>query len=231
MVKDNESRDTPEKQLLKLIEDPNANNVDSAQDKYRAKRTISIDFIKGWLSFLSGKNKELIEGKHEIAFDIQFVNKLLKICITIIAGYLIIYIGSSMQSLKATPKFFSPALSEGKESEMPEARENLKPVSYYIDRVNARDIFNPFGKMKEVQEEAPVDEKKQAVNTEIEDFKSSLTIVGIAWSEEPEVIIENAKINRTFFLKRGDTFCDATVEAIFQDRVILKYKDEEIELR
>jgi type II secretory pathway component PulC len=56
--------------------------------------------------------------------------------------------------------------------------------------------------------------------------------VGIAWSNDPDAMIEDTKTHRTFFLKKGQTIDEEIkVQAIFKDRVVLSYKGEEIELR
>ncbi|MFA4933526.1 MAG: hypothetical protein WC574_03730 [Candidatus Omnitrophota bacterium] len=44
--------------------------------------------------------------------------------------------------------------------------------------------------------------KEQDLTEETKDFK----LVGIIWSQNPEVMIENAKDSRTYILRKGDTF-------------------------
>jgi type II secretory pathway component PulC len=57
-------------------------------------------------------------------------------------------------------------------------------------------------------------------------------LVGIAWSNDPEAMIEDGKNKRTFFVKRGQTLDDEVkVVTIFKDKVILTFKGKEFELR
>jgi hypothetical protein len=46
----------------------------------------------------------------------------------------------------------------------------------------------------------------------------------------PQVMIENKEANETLFLKKGDIINKLTVEDIFQDRVVLSYEGETVEL-
>jgi type II secretory pathway component PulC len=56
--------------------------------------------------------------------------------------------------------------------------------------------------------------------------------VGISWSADPDVMIEDGKTQRTIFLKKGQLVDnEIRVEAVFKDKVILSYKGEEIELK
>jgi hypothetical protein len=55
--------------------------------------------------------------------------------------------------------------------------------------------------------------------------------VGISWSDDPDVMIEDTKTQRTFFLKKGQMIDDIKLEAVFKDKVILNYLGEEIELK
>ena len=60
----------------------------------------------------------------------------------------------------------------------------------------------------------------------------NLALVGISWSNDPDVMIEDTKDNRTFFLKKGQLIDNQIkVEAIFKDHVVLSYGGEEVELR
>ena len=62
-------------------------------------------------------------------------------------------------------------------------------------------------------------------------FINGLELVGIAWSDNPDVIITNRTVNRTFFLNRGSMFMEATVKDVKKDSVIIEYEGEEIELK
>jgi type II secretory pathway component PulC len=60
----------------------------------------------------------------------------------------------------------------------------------------------------------------------------NLKLVGISWSNDPDVMIEDTQNHRTLFLKKGRLINnEIKVEAIFKDKVVLSYQGEEIELR
>ncbi|MCX5699549.1 MAG: hypothetical protein NTX01_07610 [Candidatus Omnitrophica bacterium] len=61
-------------------------------------------------------------------------------------------------------------------------RNFFLPVNFKVDSVTAQDSAN--------------------VLEEVKDFK----LVGIIWSQNPEVMIENAKDSRTYTLKKGESF-------------------------
>jgi type II secretory pathway component PulC len=59
-----------------------------------------------------------------------------------------------------------------------------------------------------------------------------LRLVGISWSDDPDIMIEDTKTQRTLFLKKGKLIDnEIKVQAVFKDKVILSYNGEEIELR
>lgn len=59
------------------------------------------------------------------------------------------------------------------------------------------------------------------------DFAQGLKVVGIMWSDTPQVIIEDTVERRTFLLSAGDEIKGARVKEILKDRVILSYDSQE----
>ena len=59
---------------------------------------------------------------------------------------------------------------------------------------------------------------------------SNLRLVGISWDEEPVAMIENQETQQTNILKTGDALGSFTVKEILEDKVILKYGIQEVEL-
>jgi type II secretory pathway component PulC len=110
-------------------------------------------------------------------------------------------------------------------------RENSvlkKVVSYYLEKVRERDIFKIGGK----RTAASIESKEVKTPTSrIIEATENLKLVGISWSSDPDAMIEDAKAVRTFFVKVGQMIGEVKVQAIFKDRVILRYSGEEIDLR
>lgn len=80
-----------------------------------------------------------------------------------------------------------------------------------------------------VSQEQNKDEESAAakISQPKRDFTEGLKVVGIMWSDAPQVIIEDTKENRTFLLNSGDTIRGAQVKEILKDRVVLSYDNQE----
>jgi len=89
--------------------------------------------------------------------------------------------------------------------------------------VQRRDIFAP---VKLISAENPQDETRKALSTLIKDLK----LVGISWGKDPEVIIEDTKDNKTYFLKAGDTIGKFKIDTILKDKAILEAEGQKMEL-
>ena len=104
--------------------------------------------------------------------------------------------------------------------------EHLEPVTVYLQEITQRNIFA----LPPPVDQQPV-VKKAEPSPVLTNLKSNLKIVGIMWSEAPQVMIEDSKDNRTYLLNRGSTIQGARVKEILKDRVILSYDDQDVELR
>jgi len=64
-------------------------------------------------------------------------------------------------------------------------------------------------------------------------LSQQLGLVGIGWSDNPDVMLKNADTGKMYFLKRGERIEGLIkVEAVFQHKVLLTYDDgKELELR
>ena len=89
--------------------------------------------------------------------------------------------------------------------------------------VQRRDIFSPV-KLRSV--ENPEDETKKALVTLVKDLR----LVGISWGKDPQVIIEDTKDNKTYFLKAGDPISKFKIDTILKDKVILDADGQKMEL-
>ncbi len=232
MVENDSSRLTPEKQLLKLIEDPNTENLLKAKGSYRAKSFFSFDFFKGGFNLLKKKNIGEARTGILLAVDINGINWFLKICVLAAAAYFVFDMMVSVKKARIVPDFFVGGKASAGFSDILEVKPNLKPLSNYHDKVDARDVFSPYVE-PEPEEEKPEEKdlKKKAAPPKEPDYMQALVLVGISWSNNPDVIIQNTQLNRTFFVKTGDKIGEITVKKILKDRVILERNGEESELK
>jgi hypothetical protein len=224
---------TPEKQLLKLIEDPQPVK-DAKQGSARAPRMRSGSFSlrglrgawMGRLSFfnrLSKKKTSALSSKTR-SINLPTINKILAAVAVSLFAYLVFDVVASAINSKYPPNLNLKGVQAAQNSEIKSSP--LKESAFYLQKAASRDLFKEGG--------APVEKaaKKEAVSVDENPATSGLSLVGISWSANPDVIIEDKTSKRTFFVKRGQPLSPGVkVEAIFKDRVVLSYEGQEFELR
>jgi hypothetical protein len=218
---------TPEKQLLNLIEKPMAKaSINAAAIKYHGQSFFSFGALKSRFSFLRNRVKGEMQAGSLTRLDIKSVNQFLKVCVTILAFYFLVNLYTSVINLKKDIKV-NPKLMRATQDQSMQVRSLLKSASYYLEKARERDIFTMN---KKPLSKEPVSGKGNSQR--ILEATQNLRLVGISWSDDPDVMIEDTKIQRTFFLKKGQIVeNDIRLKAVFKDKVILNYGGEEIELR
>ena len=220
---------TPEKQLLNLIEgsdkDKNTGAIAQARRKRGLLSVLSFGAIFGRLSFFKRSTQKKIgrAGKFSISFTL--VNRLLLAAVACLLVYVVSDTVASALSLGHLPNIVpqkEPA-GAGVENKV----SPLKEESYYLQKVNARDVFKEArdggGVRKEKKEVKPIEESEAVKN---------LSLVGISWSADPDVIIEDKTLQKTYFVKRGQIVGNnVKIEAVFKDKVVLSSDGQEFELR
>ncbi|HQP10599.1 MAG TPA: hypothetical protein PKV41_04375, partial [Candidatus Omnitrophota bacterium] len=167
--------------------------------------------------------------------DIKGLNKILKVCILALAVYLVGNFLMSLSRIKKIPEFGDKNSRAAKE--IPLAGLSSKKVNYYLDGPRGRDIFK-FGDFGAIAEKG-ADETDEVTAPVVETLSQSeilaqqLGLVGIGWSDDPDVMVENTETKKIYFLKRGQKIEGRIkVEAIFEDKVVLTYDNgKEMELR
>lgn len=227
MVAEKES--TPEKQLLGLIEKPQTKEIHRAVIRRKSFSFFSLGAIKGRLSFFQKAWEDFLLGKKKarISLDIKRINKLLRFCVFILAVYFVSSFTILALNLEKSATLSLKA-KVSKQDVTVKMSSFLKNVSYYLEAVRARDIFNPLTKATEPRSG---DEQNRGVDLKIAEAAKDLKLRGISWSNDPDVIIEDTKLSKTYFLKKGETICGIKIEAIFKDKILLSYKGEELELK
>lgn len=218
---------TPEKQLLKLIENPGSAQVRSASVKREGKKWFSLDALKGRIAF--GKK---IPRKQWFSFKkftkssggLERINLILKLLLVLVLGLTVHSIWKGSGELqKMSILTLEPSKTASESSDL---GFQLQDVGYYTGEVRGRNIFNAE------QPKSPEPEPQEVAAAAQADAAKEFSLVGIAWSKDPEAMIEDKEMGRTFFVKRGQALSNgAQIVAIFKDRVILSYNGQEIELR
>lgn len=218
---------TPEKQLLRLIEESKpTSNIQAQAIKHHSLSLFSYGAWLGRVSFFKEVFKKWFQGIKPHQLDIKLVNKILGLFIFVLAVYFISNLFNSLINLKKTPYLeFKP--QEGASlASVQEPSFLKKAASYYFEKVRERDIFK-MGAKKPTTVGGP----PRSPSSRIIEATQHLKLVGISWSNDPDAMIEDSKALRTFFIKRGQMIGEVKVQAIFKDKVILSYAGEEIELR
>lgn len=221
---------SPERELLKLIEDPKAKSTTMLQGYAIKHHSLSLFSFSAWLgriSFLRDWFKKWLKRQRQQQLDIKVINKILGLFIFVLAVYFISNLFSSLINLKKTPYLeFKP--QEGVSFTGTQQLSFLKKAaSYYFEKVRERDIF----KMGAKKPTAAAEASPRGPSSRIIEATQHLKLVGISWSNDPDAMIEDSKALRTFFVKRGQMIGEIKVQAIFKDKVVLGFGGEEIELR
>ena len=224
---------TPERQLLKLIEEPESAGLKRWRIGRKSIGFFSFGAIKGRFLFFKQKVSGYLAPKKG-PISIQGINKIFVFCAFILVIYLLADIIGPIITLDKMPVLTADFTPPGAQDEIiSEAASLLKKGPYYSGKVRSRNIFK-FAALapkasKEKSDAAP--QKKKT--SEIAELVKDLKLVGISWSDDPDVMIENTKNNVTYFLKRGQIINNKKVKivGVFKDKIILRYKEEEVELK
>lgn len=226
MVEDRSSP-TPEKQLLKLIEEPSGPAA-GAHPARRRGPSFSFGALRSRLSFWQKGFGQAFSGG--VTLNIKKVNGLLLTAAFVLGIFFVASSAVLAHRLSELPNFsFSPTeRSPGAKFVLPTRVQSLET---YAQMARARDIFQlgaiPVPPSRDFS--APTQEASQRERAEL--ILSRYRLVGISWADDPDAMIENTTDAKTYFIKRGHYVDGIRVEAIYKDRVILRDADVEVELR
>jgi hypothetical protein len=217
---------TPERELLKLIEEPGIRvNASPTKTGRNLFSLFSPVVLKARFSFLKAKFKGGFNLQRLTPVEFRVINRSLELCIFISIFYLAASFIISMINLDRESSLAFEIKKITASSVLPET-SLLKVASYYLRNPKARDIFK-----MEKSHVAETEQVQKASISKIAQGKKNLKLVGISWSDAPDAIIEDASLKRVYFLKSGQMINGFQVKAILKDKVILGFQGEEIELR
>ncbi|MDD4939661.1 MAG: hypothetical protein PHE18_05205 [Candidatus Omnitrophica bacterium] len=213
---------TPEKQLLKLIEGAEPQkSFQGAAVKHRSLSLISFGAWKGRFLFFKKRFKEHSRGRAR-QLDVKLLNRVLALLVFILAAYFLISLPVSVMNLKNIENV-RPVPEASRVQPEKEDTVLKRALTYYLEKARERDIFK-MGKIA-------VPFSGTLPSARILEATKDLKLVGIAWSNNPDAMIEDAAAKKTFFIKRGEMIGGIKVQAIFKDKVVLSYEGEEVELK
>lgn len=223
MVKDN-SNLTPEKQLLKLIEEPHAHAASKGMMRGKGFSSLSFGALQGRWIFLRDRLNSL-QGSWAGPLDIRKINAILTCLALLVGAYFIVSSVLLAMKLTVLPSFSFKSESAAKIEILKQASQ-LKALSSYTDKVRTRDIFK-IGPQVPDEKQAAGGPAPASAETKLAKYK----LVGISWSDSPDAMIEDTEAKKTYFLKRNQVIDGVKVQAVFKDKVVLRYGNSEVELR
>lgn len=210
----------PEEKLLNLIRRPGSKESkqkDSPQEDViqENKSSEATTQPKTHKEAVIKKTKNQFFGLKSLNFVI--VNRLI-LALTLVVFFVLLIdlfshssIPPKSQSLKSAPKMNSSGEQEA------------KPYSYYEEEIAKRQLFSA----------PPMESKAKKVVPAGPTFKElvkDLKLLGIVSGDRLQVIVEDKKLNKTYFLYTGDYLGEIKVEEINSDRVVLDFQGERISL-
>lgn len=210
---------TPEEQLLELIE----KRGERWSEKIRRKKGFSLNLAKlkkfgRKAKRESVRNASSLKARFEKQ-NLKTLNKMLLIACVALIGYSATdFIFKSVDIGKIHKK----GRVEKHEKVKEPAAVKPRPFVYYLEMVQRRNIFSPIG----LEEVKKPEIKEEDLSKMVED----LILVGISWGKEPIAMVEDKKIKKTYFLRKGDAINQFKVDDVAENKVILGYNGCKLEL-
>ncbi len=227
-----QDKSTPEKRLLDLIESPNDRTIREIKTKRKRNSFFSIGVLRGKFSFLKQRANSNL-ARYKIGLEIKQVNIVLMLCAVGLTIYLVMSWFNASDKLDDVSNLkVKFGTNEQMQSYLPTSF--LQDISYYLQRVNTRNIFKPVlnANISDEKESGGEIEKIVTAKDELIEIIEQLVLVGVSWSDNPVAMIEDTSAKMTYFLKKGEEIKSRVIiKEIFIDRVILKYKEAEAELK
>lgn len=147
---------------------------------------------------------------------------------------LIFYVGY-LSFLKTDPRLdmiSGEMISSGAPLPQSEVALAKKPsFSLYKREFRNRNIFEGFAPDEKPQSVVkPKIVEPVKVDTTIEEIKRYYQVLGILLDDSPKVLIKDWRNNETLILSVGEKIEKAVLKEIFEDKIILEYGDEQIEM-
>lgn len=228
------AKETAESKLLKLIEASDAADgaaKPAAADAAAGQSAPAADVLSSVSSvgvggialppFLQKLLAPFFAAGQARTFGLRELNILLVLVIVVVAGLLVREFSQGAKESRRQIAFEVTQRSvDGSLAAVPFAKE----VVDYVAVISQRNIFQPFEKkVEEIKVVQPVENQK------IKDKVTNFKLVGISWLNSPEtatVMIEDKSTSITHFKRAGEELNGVTINAIYADRVEMRFQDE-----
>ncbi|MDD5745650.1 MAG: hypothetical protein PHO30_00155 [Candidatus Omnitrophica bacterium] len=220
---------SPEKRLLDIIEGKQGNSP-AGTALGAGKKLLFPKALQARLSFFRDLLKKKGGSRQRVFIDLKTVNIILQAVIVVIAVGLGIGLKIDLDAIKKGDFFKESNSGAELQAGATEVVSLLQPVDFYLKKVEERDLFRIVTD-KKGESGGAFKEPDKTVISKLQEITQTLKLVGISWSNDPDAIIEDTKIQKTYFVKKGYMIDSIMVKEILKDKVILRCQGEEVDLR
>lgn len=96
----------------------------------------------------------------------------------------------------------------------------IPPLSYYEEKASRRNLFRT----------RPVTELGATSVVAAPDVLQGLSLKGIIFDQNPQAIVQDDKARKSYFVRIGDSFNGVIVKGIEQEKVVIEYQGQVLEL-
>jgi len=224
---------TPEEQLLKLIENPDAAQKAEAEQSSGTKTTQKGRMLGGTFKGFPGFFSKSFSGAGKAAgidlaglFNLKWINRFVLSIVLATVAYLIF----DLFFLKYDPSAYLAPVSTV-DPVYPVMKEPLKAaaedVDYYQMSLQRRNPFLPVGMEIEQEAQGALEVPTQR-SERMTDVLEGLTLVGVSSGVDgPLAMIEDMTTGRTYFLKKSEQIRGIKIQSISREKVTVTYEGEE----
>jgi len=204
---------TPEERLLRIIENPQGEQ----RKPILGAKAAGID-----IGALAANFKSLHFDKNIFKnINFKMVNRaVLALCVIFTLFTVFNYLKFKSALSGRLVKIISDA-----NAARPAQADSVLPeisISQTLDLAKRRNMFSFL---------PPVSVIKPGVALDAAQMVSTLKLVGIMWSDNPQAMIEDTKAQKTLLLGTSDQIGELKIKKILKDKVILSKDDQEWDLR
>jgi hypothetical protein len=161
----------------------------------------------------------------KLQFSVKMLNAFLVLGILACLAFLVLELQAGSALLSKKVEFSLDQSVPHRSLELGQSKP--KDIAYYAQKIGERNIFKPYEKEQLDKTNVPV---KPTLAKKLSQYK----LVGVAWLDLPEsasVMFEDSTTGMTHFLREGEKLDDVTIKAIYVDRAVLSYENEEITIK
>jgi len=215
------NKDIAEERLLRLIEGSEEAGITSTRARRPLLRFNALTrAVRRWKNNLAFRDDRLLSS-------LEVVSSFLWIILAAMGIYLGTNLASPQTSVSGVSISMMPRELTTEDVAPVKLNEKLLPENEYVGIVEAR---NPFTAQSEVETVVEAKPLAQTAAEMMREMATGLVVVAINRGAVRDAIIEDSVLKRSFFVKAGDKVKELTVKEIKNDKVILTFEGEEIEI-